>query len=444
MIRKLLRRILRRPEDNARTPAASSGPVSIPRDQHGISREQILPAARKVCDALQAEGYQAYVVGGAVRDLIAGIEPKDFDVATSATPEQVTEVFRRARMIGRRFKIVHVMFGRDVIEVTTFRGDSEAVTDEHGRILHDNVFGTMEEDAARRDFTVNALFYNIADFSVIDYVGGVDDLEKGLIRVIGDPDLRFPEDPVRMLRACEFAGRLGFSIETGTQEAIQRHREDLRRAAAPRLTEELQQLLRCGSAGAAMQWMLDLELLDVLLPEAQAMIAAAERGAGDFGGILPTLDRMVAEGREIEDVVLLAAVLLPQVMLRRFEAEAETGRWMPVPAFRKIASHTLESFLDRFSLAKFKRDHLMLVLEGFHRLCSRNWTQGQRVRFASKSTFDDSLLLFEILVRATGEGRQALNLWEAARRQRPRKPQPHVETKRRRRRRPRRRRRRRN
>ncbi len=191
-----------------------------------------------------------------------------------------------------------------------------------------------------------------------------------------------------------------------------------------------------------MQWMLDLDLLEVLLPEAQAMIAAAERGAGNFGGILPTLDQMVADDREIPDAVLLAAVLLPQVMLRRFEVERETGRWMAMPAYLKVVTKTIDSFLERFSLANFKRAHLGHVLEGFHRLCSQKWTPAQRLRFASKSIFDDALLLFEILVRATGEGQQALNLWEAAQRQRPRRPQPHVEVKKRRRRRPRRRRRR--
>ena len=428
--------------------SGADSPRILPRPEHPISRKLISEGAVKVLYRLKNSGYKAYMCGGAVRDLMLEGRPKDFDVCTDAEPGELRRLFRNARIIGRRFRLAHVIFRDGIVEVATFRRTPDPEEQKGGPedllITSDNSFGSPREDASRRDFTVNALFYNVADFSVIDYVGGVQDLENGLIRVIGDPDVRFPEDPVRMLRACEFAGRLGFTIESRTQEAIQRHREDLRRAAAPRLTEELLQLLRCGSAGAAMQWMLDLELLDVLLPEVHAMIAAAERGAGDFGGILPTLDRMAAGGREIEDVVLLAAVLLPQVMLRRFEAEAETGRWMPIVAYRKIVSDTLESFLERFALAKFKHDHVMLVLEGFHRLCGQGWTQGQRVRFASKSTFDDSLLLFEILVRATGEGHQALQLWEAARRQRPRKPRPHAEVKRRRRRRrPRRRQRRR-
>ena len=424
---------------------AGPEPRILARPEHLISRQLISEGAVKVLYRLKKSRYKAYMCGGAVRDLMLNGRPKDFDVCTDAEPRDLRRLFRNARIIGRRFRLAHVIFHDGIVEVATFRRTPDPEEQRGGPddllITSDNAFGTPREDAFRRDFTVNALFYNIADFSVIDYVGGVEDLENGLIRVIGDPNLRFPEDPVRMLRACEFAGRLGFTIESKTQEAIQRHREDLRRAAAPRLTEELQQLLRCGSAGAAMQWMLDLGLLEVLLPEAQAMIAAAERGAGNFGGILPTLDRLVADNREVSDVVLLAAVLLPKVMLRRFEVESETGRWMAMPAYLEVARDTLDVFSERFALANFKRTHLLHVLEGFHRLCGQGWTPAQRVRFASKSTFDDSLMLFEILVRATGEGHQALNLWEAAKRQRPRRPQPHVEVKRRRRRRPRRRRR---
>ncbi len=425
---------------------AEPEPRILARPDHRISRKLISEGAVKVLYRLKNAGYKAYMCGGAVRDLMVGGRPKDFDVCTDAEPRDLRRLFRNARIIGRRFRLAHVIFRDGIVEVSTFRRTPDPEEQRGGPedllITSDNAFGTPREDAFRRDFTINALFYNVADFSVIDYVGGVEDLENGLIRVIGDPDLRFREDPVRMLRACEFAGRLGFTIEIETQEAIQRHGEDLRRAAAPRLTEELQQLLRCGSAGAAMQWMLELGVLEVLLPEAQAMIAAAERGAGNFGGILPTLDRMVADDREVPDAVLLAAVLLPQVMLRRFEVESATGRWMDMPAYLKVVKNTLESFLERFSLANFKRAHLAHVLEGFHRLCGQGWTPAQRLRFASKSIFDDSLLLFEILVRATGEGHQALNLWEAAKRQRPRRPQPHVEVKKRRRRRPRRRRRR--
>ncbi len=439
----------RRDTDTDQDIDTGTGPAPriLARPDHAISRKLISEGAVKVLYRLKNSGYKAYMCGGAVRDLMLRGRPKDFDVCTDAEPGDLRHLFRNARIIGRRFRLAHVIFRDGIVEVSTFRRTPDPEEQRGGPedllITSDNVFGTPREDAFRRDFTINALFYNVADFSVIDYVGGVEDLENRLIRVIGDPDLRFREDPVRMLRACEFAGRLGFTIETRTQEAIQRHREDLRRAAAPRLTEELQQLLRSGSAGAAMQWMLDLDLLEVLVPEAQAMITAAELGAGDFGGILPTLDRMVADGREMPDAVLLAAVLLPQIMLRRFEFESETGRWMSMPAYQELVQETLGSFLERFSIANFKRALLTQVLEAFHRLCGHGWTPAKRLRFASKSTFDDALLLLEILVDATGEGHQTLHLWQAAQRQRPRRPKPHVEVKRRRRRRPRRRRRRR-
>ncbi|MEM7353491.1 MAG: polynucleotide adenylyltransferase PcnB, partial [Acidobacteriota bacterium] len=367
------------------TPAEAE-PRIIARPDHAISRKLISSGAVKVLYRLKKSGYKAYLCGGAVRDLMLGGRPKDFDVCTDAEPKDLRRLFRNARIIGRRFRLAHVIFHDGIVEVSTFRRtpDPEEQKGKPGDFLitSDNAFGTPREDAFRRDFTVNALFYNVADFSVIDYVGGTDDLERGLIRVIGEPDLRFREDPVRMLRACEFAGRLGFSIESRTQEAIQNNAGDLRRAAAPRLTEELMQLLKCGHAGAAMQWMLELGLLDVLLPEVGAMVAAAERGVGNFSGILPTLDRMTAEGREVPDAVLLAAVLLPEVMMRRFEVERKTGEWMKIQAFLKVVRETLESFLERFSLANFKRAMVTHVLEGFHRLCRQGWTPAQRVRFA--------------------------------------------------------------
>lgn len=202
MIRKLLRRVFRRaaPATNA-----LPDPAVIPVARHGVRREHISPAANKVCSVLQEAGHKAYVVGGAVRDIIVGQTPKDFDVATSATPEEVRALFRRSRIIGRRFKIVHVMSGPETIEVSTFRAMQDAEsseTDEHGRVLRDNVFGSMAEDATRRDFTVNALYYDPTSETIIDYHHGVADLQQKTLRMIGDPRVRYREDPVRMLRAA--------------------------------------------------------------------------------------------------------------------------------------------------------------------------------------------------------------------------------------------------
>ncbi|MBV8202080.1 MAG: polynucleotide adenylyltransferase PcnB, partial [Acidobacteria bacterium] len=304
---------------------AELAPRVVPRSEHPISRVHIDKNALKVLYRLHKAGYMAYLVGGGVRDLMLDRRPKDFDVGTDARPNEVRRLFGNSRIIGRRFRLVHVYFhDGDVVGVSTFRRDPEP--DEQSApgellITSDNTYGTPRQDAFRRDFTVNALFYNIADYTVIDYTGGIDDLAKRLIRAIGDPDLRFREDPVRMLRACEFAGRLGFGIERSTQEAIHRHRRELEKASPARVTEEIVQLLRCGRAGAAMQWMLELGLLEVLLPEAYAMVAADQRGLGSFGQILPVVDRLITGGRDLPDTALLAALLLPKIMLRRDDVE---------------------------------------------------------------------------------------------------------------------------
>src|SRR4029079_14736182 len=213
---------------------------------------------------------------------------------TSARPNEIRRLFSNSRIIGSRFRLVHVYFhDGGVVEVSTFRRDPdpEEQRGEPGELLitSDNAYGTPRQDAFRRDFTINAPFYSIADYAVIDHVGGIEDLERKLLRAIGDPGVRFQEDPVRMLRACEFAGRLGFGIETKTQEAIHCHLWDLARESPARVTQETAPLLRCGHAGAAMQWMLELGLLEVLLPEAYAMVSAGERGRGDLCSHLPPL-----------------------------------------------------------------------------------------------------------------------------------------------------------
>ena len=415
-------------------PSGEDAPRILPRPEHRVSRQKMSEGAVKVLYRLKRAGFKSYLCGGAVRDLMLGLEPKDFDVCTDAEPRELRRLFRNARIIGRRFRLAHVIFSDGIVEVSTFRRapDPEEQRDP-GELLitDDNAFGTPREDAFRRDFTINALFYNVADFSVIDYVGGIADLEMKLIRVIGDPDLRFREDPVRMLRACEFAGRLGFTIEARTQEGIERHRGELTKAAPARLNEELLGLLTSGAAGASIQWMLELGLLEVLLPEALAMIEAKERGAGSLSGILPTLDAMQNAGRQLSDVVLLGAILLPSILLRRFEVEIDSRRFMGMGEFRQVVREILGGFLKRFPIANYKRALMVQALEGFHRLCDSRWTQAQRRRLAGKSYFDDGLALFEILVEATGEGRQVLADWQALKRRRPQRKGPRVEPRRR-------------
>jgi poly(A) polymerase len=400
------------------------GPRVLQRSEHPISRQAIHPDALKVLYRLSNAGHKAYLVGGSVRDLMLGRTPKDFDIATDAKPQEVRRLFRNSRIIGRRFRLVHILFRGHVVEVATFRGAPQPDEQESGAaddllITSDNTFGTPEQDAYRRDFTINALCYDIADFSVIDWVGGVDDLERRLIRSIGDPLVRFREDPVRMMRACEMAGRLGFGLEGETQAAIHELRREIERASAARLTEELVGLLRCGSSGASLQWMLDLGLLETLLPEAYAMVRAAERGLGEFGRILPVLDRKIAAGREVSDGGLLAAVLLPSVLLRRYDVEAVGQRALRRAELDGLVEEVAAPFYARFSLSRERCRQTSEALLGFLRLCEPHKTGAERLRMAGKGFFPEALWLFELLAEATGEGLQELAQWQAAARRRP-------------------------
>ncbi len=418
----------------------SEGPTEprvLPRPEHPISRKGISPNALKVLYRLHQRGYKAYMVGGSVRDLMLGRRPKDFDVGTDASPNEVRRLFRNSRIIGRRFRLVHVVFEGEVIEVSTFRGAPDpgappedprtAATSRDRRaedrtaddllVTSDNTFGTPREDAFRRDFTVNALFYDIDDFSVIDWVGGIEDLERRMIRVIGDPDVRLQEDPVRMMRACEYAARLSFGIEAGTQESIHHQRQKLEQASPVRVTEEILQLLRCGHAGAALQWMLDLGLLEVLLPEAYAMVGAAA-GTSDYGRLLPTVDELVQQGRPLSDAALLAVLVLPKVLQRRDDIEAIDQRPMSRAALRQLIDETVDPFASRLALSRARSAQLNHALVAFHRLCEPGWQPRGRVQMARRAYFDDGLALFEMMVEATGEGREALAAWFAAAQQR--------------------------
>lgn len=390
----------------------------LERSDHPISRKNISRNTVKVLYRLDKAGYKAYMVGGSVRDLMLDRQPKDFDVSTDARPEEVRRLFRNSRIIGRRFRLVHVYFRGEVVEVATFRREPDPEHQKSGEdellITSDNTYGTPREDAFRRDFTINALFYDISDFSVLDYVGGLDDLEGRMVRTIGAPAVRFREDPVRMLRACEFAGRLGFEIDKRSQDAIYELREELEKASPARLTEEVIQLLRCGSAASAVAWMLDLGLLDVLLPELAAIEDSAGRGPADLSRMLSALDEMTTGGRELSDIVLLALTLLPGVMVRRHEIERRKRKPMRRQEIDALIEKLLAPFLTRFTVSRVRAQHIQLALSGFFRMCEPNWKAVDRVRLARRPYFADSLALFEILVAATGEGEDALEPWQAA------------------------------
>lgn len=407
--------------------ASALEPRILERATHSISRENIPENTLKVLYRLNGAGKKAYLVGGAVRDLLLGGQPKDFDVGTDARPGEIRRVFRNSRIIGRRFRLAHVFFQDGIVEVATFRREpapeeQRSASDEM-LITSDNTYGTPREDAFRRDFTVNALFYDISNFSVVDYVGGMEDLEHRLVRVIGDPDTRFGEDPVRLLRAIEFAARLGFDLEAETAAGIQRNKGEIAKASPARVAEEVVQLLRCGHSGDALQLMLDFGLLEDVLPEVYAMVAADERGLGKFNRIPVVLDEMVEEGREPSDAASLAAVLLPSFLLRRYDVEGVDGTLIRRDALEALVDEVAAPLVTRFDLSRARTESMVGTLKTFSRLCEPTHSPLERRRLAGGRSFDDALLLFEIVTRATGQGEEALAGWQKAAAERP-PPEP--------------------
>jgi poly(A) polymerase len=306
---------------NEAGPVAAGGKI-YPRAEHNISRSQISENALKVLYRLQKEGFDAYLVGGCVRDLLLGREPKDFDVVTNADPDQVRKVFRNCRLIGRRFRLAHVHFGREIIEVATFRGAGEEQSDKQllnneGRLLRDNVYGTIEEDVWRRDFTVNALYYNIRDFSVVDYVGGMDDHKTGTLKLIGDPDTRFREDPVRMLRAVRFAVKLGFKLDQDCEKAIHNDVQLLANIPSARLYDEALKLFLSGYALQTFEMLRHYGLFQVLFPATENSLAVEEDGFPRLLLVkaLENSDSRIAEGKTVTAYFLLAAFLWEPVRM---------------------------------------------------------------------------------------------------------------------------------
>lgn len=326
MIRKLIRRVLELP---AELGSRRGKPKVIPFAMHGIRRDELSRGAQRVTSTLQEAGFSAYVVGGAVRDLMLGVSPKDFDVATNATPEEVHHLFRRSRIIGKRFRIVHVMMGPETIEVTTFRGGNIGRKNDSGRIMADNSYGSQEEDAHRRDFTVNALFYNPSDESIVDFHQGMRDIKAKKLVMIGQPVQRYKEDPVRMLRAVRLAAKLGFAIDEKTRKPIASHAVLLKDEPAARLFDELLKLLLSGHAWDCLTKLRDeglsggaFPLLDVVMGE-----------AADDGFIrlaLDSTDARVRDERPISVGFLLATLLWRQVDQRWQALQADGEK--PIPA----------------------------------------------------------------------------------------------------------------
>ena len=340
-------------------------PVIVPRADHSISRAQISENALKVLYRLKNAGYEAYLVGGGVRDLLLGREPKDFDVATDARPEQVEKEFRNCRLIGRRFRLAHVRFGDEIIEVATFRSSGAADTREAdeddgdrahdggtGRILRDNIYGSVEEDAERRDFSVNALYYDIRDFSVRDYVGGLPDLRDGVLRLIGDPEVRYREDPVRMLRAVRFAVKLGFKLHSGTEAPIGRLGGLLADVPPARMFEEILKLFLYGFGEQAFEALRHHGLFEQLFPRTEAALAVEEEGfpLTFIAKALASTDDRVQQDLPVTPAFLFAALLWEPV--RQIARQLEAEGVHPAEALRRAADEVVDEQVKRVALPR--------------------------------------------------------------------------------------------
>jgi poly(A) polymerase len=371
--------------DSQPLPALEQAPRVIARADHVISRSKLSPNAMRVLYRLRDAGFQAFLVGGCVRDVMLGREPKDYDVATNALPDEVRQLFRNCRLVGRRFRLAHVLFGREVVEVATFRASSapspseepladadpeegeapevdedadlegaplERVLDEHGRILRDNAYGTIDEDVWRRDFTVNALYYNVADFSVWDYVGGADDLAAHRLRLIGDPETRYREDPVRMLRAARFEAKLGFHLDPATAEPLPRLRYLLAGVPAARLFDEVVKLFLTGHGERSLAVLRERELLEILLPDVDAYLRQHPGSLVEqllLQGLRNT-DARVAVDKPVTPVFLLALLLYGPIA-RHIES-LPPQRWHEISAILEACDRALRDASARVTIPR--------------------------------------------------------------------------------------------
>ena len=376
-------------------------PQIISRSEHNISRSNISEQALKVLYRLKQAGYKAFLVGGGVRDLLLGVEPKDFDIATDAQPEQVRELFRNCRLIGRRFRLAHVHFGREIIEVATFRAHHETDGDrliEDGMIKRDNVYGDIDDDVWRRDFTVNALYYNIADFSIVDYVNGVEDVKAGRIRFIGDPVERYREDPVRMLRAIRFASKLGFTIDPDTEKPIAELAYLLDDIPAARLFEEVNKLFLGGSALQTFEKLRHYGLYGQLFPQVEACLQEQENNFPHMLLIkaLENTDLRIVDGKPINPAFLYS-VMLWQPMQKQLEHFRNNGA-PPFEAQRLAADTVISKQIAKVSIPRRFTNVIREIWDLQNRLQNRHgkrpYTLMHNKRF--RAAYDFLLLRAEV------------------------------------------------
>jgi poly(A) polymerase len=384
-------------------------PVVIPRAQHPISRKRIDEEALKVLYRLHRHGFLAYLVGGSVRDLLLGKVPKDFDVATNAHPHEINGLFKNSRVVGRRFRLVHVFFkGRKIVEVSTFRSRSEfeEIQTEEGEFIRKESFGTPEEDALRRDITINGLLYNIADFSIIDYVGGMVDLEHRVIRTIGDPDERFQQDPVRMIRVIRHAARTGFAIQDRTYQAIAHHREEIRKCSPSRLRDEFLRELKEGVAKPSLHLMIQTGLLFSLFPD-------LERALGDrclsgketrefFLSLFGLVDQLVRAGKSVSESILVALFLTPflQAVIPQHPFLGKREKYIYLAQSIHWAIHQI---LTPFSFPRGAKEmaYQILVAQSNIKKSIQKGVIFKKLRM--KKYFTQAVFLFGITAQAKGE-----------------------------------------
>lgn len=377
----------------------------VTREEHCISRRQISDNALKVLYRLHSSGFDAFLVGGGVRDLLLSQHPKDFDIATNATPEQIRKLFRNCRLIGRRFRLAHVMFGREIIEVATFRGhhqenDSQISSQsEAGMLLRDNVYGTIDEDAERRDFTVNAMYYNIANYSIHDYAGGIEDLEDRLVRMIGDPETRYREDPVRMLRAIRFAAKLDFDIEEETAEPIEHLAPLLQDIPPARLYEESLKMLQTGVGLETYHLMREYNLFQQLFP------AVAEHFTQDYDSYteqmldfsLDSTDLRIEQGKRVNPAFMFAAMLwYPMLSIaNRLSAEHNLQEY---DAMMEAANVILDRVVQRIAIPRRHTTTIREIWQMQFRLDRRSGKRAFRLLELNKfrAGFDFLLMRSEI------------------------------------------------
>lgn len=410
--------------DRTRTSGASSLRI-ISRAEHGISRQQISPNCLKVLYKLNEAGYDAFIVGGGVRDLLLGLNPKDFDIATNATPEETKALFRNSRIIGRRFRIVHVQFGREIIEVSTFRAlqadnvatvegglsrresQLDAVHSTSGMILRDNVFGTMEEDVLRRDFTVNALYYTVRNFEVHDYVNGMADIDLRILRMIGDPEQRYREDPVRVLRALRLAAKLNFRLAPETAAPISRCAPLLESVPPARLFDEFMKLFFSGHGESVLELLEQYEVFLILFP-------AARTGNDEQGERLRRLIHLACAGTDarinqdmsVTPAFLLSVLLWPTVERRLAQLQAEGQS--PLQAMNEAGNAALDEQLQRIAIPKRFSMPMREIWDLQVRLTNRRGRRAEQLlthkRF--RAAYD-----FLLLREASGENLDGLGQW---------------------------------